>query len=70
MVAFDKQSLLGLYKAIICKPYIEITVESGTHLKTVYICSVDQRPPLPIGLKSARIEIPHGGYHYIDFSKT
>ena len=24
----------------------------------------------PIGLKSARIEIPHIGSHYIDFSKT
>ena len=24
----------------------------------------------PIGLKSARIEIPHIGTHYIDFSKT
>ena len=24
----------------------------------------------PIGLKSARIEILHGGSHYIDFSKT
>ena len=26
--------------AIKCKPYSEITVESGTHLKNVYICSV------------------------------
>ena len=24
----------------------------------------------PIGLKSARIEIPHIGFHYIDFSKN
>ena len=24
----------------------------------------------PVGLKSARIEIPHIGSHYIDFSKT
>ena len=24
----------------------------------------------PIGLKSARIEIPHIGSHYLDFSKT
>ena len=24
----------------------------------------------PIGLKSVRIEIPNGGSHYIDFSKT
>jgi hypothetical protein len=24
----------------------------------------------PVGLKSARIKIPHGGFHYIDFSKT
>ena len=24
----------------------------------------------PIGLKSERIEILHGGFHYIDFSKT
>ena len=36
---------------------------------------LDQRPPqheslYPIGLKSARIEIPQGGSHYIDFSKT
>ena len=35
----------------------------------------DQRLPqheslYPIGLKSARIEIPHIGSHYIDFSKT
>ena len=30
---------IGLYKAIRCKPYSEITVESGTHLKTVYTCS-------------------------------
>ena len=27
--------------AIECKPYSEITVESGTQLKTVYICSVN-----------------------------
>ena len=31
--------LIGLYKAIKCKPYSEITVESGTQLKTVYICN-------------------------------
>ena len=31
---------IGLYKAIKCKPYCEITVESGTQLKTVHICSV------------------------------
>ena len=31
---------IGLYMAIKCKPYSEITVESGTQLKTVYICSV------------------------------
>ena len=36
---------------------------------------LDQRLPqdeslYPIGLKSARIEIPHGGFHYKDFSKT
>ena len=32
----------------------------------------DQRLPQheSLGLKSARIEIPHGGSHYIDFSKT
>ena len=35
---------------------------------------LDQRIPqyetlYPIGLKSARIEIPHGGSHYIGFSK-
>ena len=35
----------------------------------------DQRLPqqeslYPISLKSARIEIPHIGTHYIDFSKT
>ena len=32
--------VLGLYKAIKCKPYSEITVESGTQLITVHICSV------------------------------
>ena len=36
---------------------------------------LDQRLPQheslhPIGLKSSRIEIPHIGFHYIDFSKT
>jgi hypothetical protein len=31
---------IGLYKAIKSKPYSEITVESGTQLKAVYICSV------------------------------
>ena len=32
---------IELYKAIKCKPYSEIyTVESGTQLKTIYICSV------------------------------
>ena len=36
---------------------------------------LDQRLPqyeslYPIGLNLARIEIPHGGSHYIDFSKT
>ena len=31
---------IGLYMAIKCKPYSEITVESGTQLNTVYICSV------------------------------
>ena len=35
---------------------------------------LDQRLSLheslyPIGLKSATIEIPHGGSHYLDFSK-
>ena len=34
------QLYMGLYKAIKCNPYSEITVERGTHLKTVYICSV------------------------------
>ena len=29
------------YKAIKCKSCSEITVESGTQLKTVHICSVD-----------------------------
>ena len=29
---------IGLYKAIKCKPYCEITMESGTQLKTVHIC--------------------------------
>ena len=31
---------IALYKAIKCKPYSKITVESGTQLKTVHICSV------------------------------
>ena len=31
---------IGLYEAIKCKPYSEITVESWTQLKTVHICSV------------------------------
>jgi hypothetical protein len=31
---------IGLYKAIKCKPYSEITVETETQLKTVHICSV------------------------------
>jgi hypothetical protein len=36
---------------------------------------LDQRLPqheslYPIGLKSAKIEIPHIGFNYIDFSKT
>ena len=30
---------IGLYKAIKCKLYSEITVESRTQLKTVHICS-------------------------------
>ena len=39
------------------------------------ISTLDQRLPQheslhPIGLKSARIEIPHIGTHYIYFSKT
>ena len=29
-----------MYMAIKCKPCGEITVESGTHLKTVHICSL------------------------------
>ena len=29
--------------AIKCKPYSEITVESGTQLKTVHICSVSKQ---------------------------
>ena len=35
---YNYSTVLGA--AIKCKPYSEITVESGTHLKTVYICSV------------------------------
>ena len=36
---------------------------------------LDQRLPqheslYPIGLKSPRIEIPHGGFYYIEFLKT
>ena len=36
---------IGLYMAIKYKPYSEITVESGTQLKTVYICSVVSAHP-------------------------
>jgi hypothetical protein len=32
---------IGQYKAIKCKPYSKITVESGTQLKTVHICSAE-----------------------------
>ena len=35
---YNYSTVLGA--AIKCKPYSEITVEIGTHLKTVYICSV------------------------------
>ena len=39
---------IGLYKAIKCKPCSEITVESGTQLKTVHICSVHLEHKGPI----------------------
>ena len=35
---------IGLYKASKCKPHSEITVESGTQLKTVHICSAPAPP--------------------------
>ena len=34
---YDYSTVLGA--SIKCKPYSEITVESGTQLKTVHICS-------------------------------
>jgi hypothetical protein len=37
---------IGLYKAIKCKPYSEITVESGTQLKTAYLqCRLTTKVP-------------------------
>ena len=52
-------------------PYSGHSVLEQIWIKGSYL---DQRLPqheslYPIGLKSARIEIPHIGFHYIDFSK-
>ena len=57
--------------------YFSLMVRNHSVLEQIWIKSPypDQRLPrheslYPIGLKSARIEIPHIGTHYIDFSKT
>ena len=66
--------LVEFIKIILLKrlQIVEHSVLEQIWIKRSYL---DQRLPeheslYPIGLKSARIEIPQIGSHYIDFSKT
>ena len=70
--------VMGIPMVVGARKNLFIMVPTGKHsvLEQIWIKGsyLDQRLSqhesfYPIGLKSARIEIPHGGSHYIDFSK-
>ena len=60
------------YTGIWCKMQCDHSVLEQIQIKGSYLDQrLSQHESLyPIGLKPARIEIPHGGSHYIEFSKT